>query len=110
VNDVSHTLTRFRAELEGAIARDLDRRRRRARVVRPLAGAVTLAAVGGVLAATLLSSGGPSIVERAEAALAAPSGKPLHMVMVGRTTTADGRVVSWRDEEWLVRTPTFRSS
>jgi hypothetical protein len=102
VNDVSHTLTRFRAELEGAIARDLDRRRRRARVVRPLAGAVTLAAVGGVLAATLLSSGGPSIVERAEAALAAPSGQPLHMVMVGRTTTADGRVVSWRDEEWLV--------
>jgi hypothetical protein len=24
------------------------------------------------------------------------------MVMVGRTTTADGRVVTWRDEEWLV--------
>ena len=89
MTDVSQPMIRFRGQLEAAIARDLDRRRRRARVVRPLAGAVALAAVGGVLAATLLGSSGPSIVERAEAALAAPSGQPLHMVMVGRTTTAE---------------------
>ena len=91
MTDVSPTLTRFRGELEGAVARDLRRRRRRARVARPIAGALTLAAVGGVLAATLVGSSGPSIVERAEAALAAPSGRLLHMVMVGRSTAADGR-------------------
>lgn len=102
MNDLSTTMNRFRAELEGAVARDLDRRRRRARVARPLAGAVALAAVGGVFASTLLGGSGSSIVDRAEAALATPSGQPLHMVMVGRTTTADGRVVRWQDEEWLV--------
>jgi hypothetical protein len=96
------TLVRFRMDLEDAIGRDLDRRRRRTRVARPLAGAVVLAAVGGALASTLLGGGGPSIVDRAEAALAVPSGQALHMVMVGRTTTSDGRVVCWQDEEWLV--------
>jgi hypothetical protein len=102
VTDLSRTMTRFRADLEGAAARDLDRRRRRARVTRALAGAVALAAVVGVLASTLLGGGGPSIVDRAEAALATLSGEPVHMVMVGRTTTADGRIVRWRDEEWLI--------
>jgi hypothetical protein len=102
VNDLSATMIRFRADLEAAVARDLDRRRRRARVTRPLAGAVALAAVVGVLASTLLGGRGPSIVDRAEAALATPSGKPLHMVMLGRTTTADGRVERWQDEEWLI--------
>jgi hypothetical protein len=52
------TLVRFRMDLEDAIGRDLDRRRRRTRVARPLAGAVVLAAVGGALASTLLGGGG----------------------------------------------------
>lgn len=102
MTDLSTSLHHFRADLESAIGRDLDRRRRRSRVARPLAGALVFAAVGGVLAATLLGGSGPSIVDRAEAALNTPNGQPLHMVMVGRTTTADGRVVTWRDEEWLV--------
>jgi hypothetical protein len=101
VNALPDTLTRFRRDLEGAIGRDLDRRRRRARIVRPLAGAAALAVVGGALASTLLGGGSPSIVDRAEAALATPSGRALHMVMIGRTTT-EGRVVHWQDEEWLI--------
>jgi hypothetical protein len=102
VTDLSDTMIRFRADLEGAVARELARRRRRTRVVRPLAGAAVLAVAGGTLAATLLGGSGPSIVDRAEAALNTPGGQPLHMVLVGRSTTADGRVVTWRDEEWLV--------
>lgn len=96
------TLTQFRTELEGAIARDLGRHRRRARTLRPLTATAAVALGGGVAAAVLLVGGGPSIVERAEAALTSPSGQALHMVMVGRSTMADGRVVSWQDEEWLV--------
>jgi len=76
VNTMPDTLARFRMDLEDAIGRDLDRRRRRTRVARPLAGAVVLAAVGGVLASTLLGGGGPSIVDRAEAALAVRAVRP----------------------------------
>ena len=65
MSNLPDTLIRFRVDLEGAIAHDLGRVHRRARVVRPLAGAAVLAAVGGVLAATLLGDGGPSIVDRA---------------------------------------------
>lgn len=95
-------LNRFRVELEKAVALDLDRSRRRSRIVRPIAAALTLAAVIGVVGSIVLSGGGPSVVERAEAALAAPSGQPLHMVMIGTTRRPDGGVVRWRDEEWLI--------
>ena len=70
--------------------------------MRPAIAAVVLAVVGGVVGSIVLSGGGPSIVDRAEAALAAPVGKALHIRMLGSTTTADGRVVRWEDEEWLI--------
>lgn len=51
-------LNRFRVELEKAVALDLDRSRRRSRIVRPIAAALTLAAVIGVVGSIVLSGGG----------------------------------------------------
>jgi hypothetical protein len=102
VTQLPDSLNRFQAELEGAIARDLGRRRRRARVLRPLAAAAVLGVGGALAGPLLLAGGGPSIVNRAEAALTAGSGEFLHIRMLGRTTTPGGQVVEWKDEEWIV--------
>ena len=94
------SLNRFQAELEGAIARDLGHRHRRSRVVRPLVVAAGLAAAG-IAAALVAAGGGPSIVDRAEAALTLDSGSILHMKLDGRQTNPkDGSVTRWEDESW----------
>jgi hypothetical protein len=97
---VPERLNRFQAELESAIGADLARRRRRARIVRPLAVAAAAGIVGAIVLPGALD-GGPSVVDRAEAALATTRGELLHIRMVGQTT-AKGSTVRWADEEWLV--------
>jgi hypothetical protein len=102
VNSLPTTLIEFRRDLEAAVARDLARRRR----VRPLAvrGAVVLgAAACAVTAASsvgFFGQGGPSIVERASAALALHDGSILHVTVAGRQNNGDGTVSTWRDESW----------
>jgi hypothetical protein len=56
-----------------------------------------------VVAATVaeVSGGhGPSVVERASAALAVTEGTILHVTVVGRQNNGDGSESTWRDESW----------
>jgi hypothetical protein len=100
VNALPDSLLRFRGDLEAAISCDLGRRRRR--LVRPAALAAAAAAAAGVLAFLLVGGAGPSIVGRAEAALAGGGDSLLHIRMLGSQMNPDGSVVRWEDEEWLV--------
>jgi hypothetical protein len=92
-------LSRFRTQLEQAIAADSARRRRRLRVARPVA--LTAGAIAaGIAAFLLVGGGGPSIVDRAQAALSASQGEILHMRLLGTQSNPDGTVVHWQDESW----------
>ena len=92
------SLVRFQHELETAIRRD--RRRQRRRVV--LRSAISVAAVAAVALGVLgaVPRTGPSVVERAAAALQAADGTILHTVLVGTLTRQDGpidlRIETWR--------------
>jgi hypothetical protein len=92
-------LDRFGAELETAVQRDLGLRRTRRRLLRAAAvSAAAVAAAFGVLA--VLPAGGPSVVERAMAALAASDDAILHIELRGEQRNPDGSVVTWRSESW----------
>jgi hypothetical protein len=100
------TLDRFGAELENAVRRDLGARRRRRRMLRAAAlSAVAVAAAFGVLSA--LPTGGPSIVERAAAALELSDDTILHYQLSGEQRNPDGSVVIWRSETWQLRVAPF---
>ncbi len=100
MTDVPDTLTRFRGELEGAAARDLDRRRRRRKTLRPAVATAVFVSAGAVAAAFLLVGGGPSIVDKAQAALVAQPGSILHMKTTLTRTGPDGSVSGAREEDW----------
>lgn len=96
-------LVDFGHELETAIARDLAARRsrRRALVVRVAAMAAAAAMVVVVAGVPReLTGRGPSVVERAAAALAAPPGSIVHIRMVATQDNGDGTSVSWESESW----------
>jgi hypothetical protein len=109
MNALPPTLDRFGAELENAVRRDLGSRRRRRRAIR---GAVVLA-VAAASALGLLSAfgtGGPSVVDRAAAALQSSNDSILHYQMNAEQQNGDGTSVSWSSETWqlLVRPYTRR--
>ena len=98
MNVLPPSLDRFGEELEGAVHRDLAGRRRRRRYVR---GATVLAVVAaaalGLLSA--LPTGGPSIVEKAAAALAADD-SILHYQVNAVQDNGDGTTATWSSETW----------
>lgn len=100
------TLDRFGAELEDAVRRDLGARRTRGRMFR---GAALLAAAAaaalGVLSA--LPTGGPSVVERAAAALQSSDDAILHYQLTAEQRNPDGTTVGWRSETWQLRVAPF---
>jgi hypothetical protein len=99
MNALPPTLERFGAELETAARRDLGTRRRRRRTLRGAAAlAVAAAAALGILSA--LPTGGPSVVERAEAALAASGDTILHYQVDAEQHNPDGSVATWHSETW----------
>jgi hypothetical protein len=94
------TLERFGAELANAAHRDLVGRRRRRRLTRS-AALVAVAAAGAVGVLSLVStSGGPSIVDRAAAALQSSGDTILHYRMNAEEQNGDGTSVNWHSETW----------
>jgi outer membrane lipoprotein-sorting protein len=99
MTDLPPTLDRFGAELETAVGRDLRSRRTRRHLVRGVAVvAVVAAAALGVL--SVLPSGGPSVVQRAAAALQSSNHSILHYQMDATQQNGDGTSVSWSSETW----------
>jgi outer membrane lipoprotein-sorting protein len=97
------TLERFGAELEDAIRRDLGHRRTRRRMIRATAVLAVVAAGALGLLSTLTSGGGPSVVERAAAALRASDDTILHYRLSAEQQNGDGTSVSWHSETWQLR-------
>ena len=100
------TLERFGAELENAVRRDLGSRRRRRRTVR---GAAVLAVVAAVAlgVSSALTTRGPSVVERAAAALQSSDDTILHFQMNAVQQNGDGTSVSWQSETWQLLVPPY---
>ena len=100
------SLDRFGAELENAVRRDLGSRRRRRRLFR---GAAVLAAAAaaalGILSA--LPTGGPSVVQRAAAALESSDDSILHYQLNAQQQNPDGTSVSWSSETWQLLVPPY---
>jgi len=100
------TLDRFGVELENAVRHDLGAQRRKRWMLRAAALSVAAAAAAlGLL--TALPTGGPSVVERAAAALEPPDDTILHYQLNGEQRNPDGSVVTWRSETWQLRVAPF---
>jgi outer membrane lipoprotein-sorting protein len=96
------SLDRFGPELENAVRRDLGSRRRRRRLVRSAAVlAVAAAASLGLLSA--FGTGGPSVVQRAAAALQSSDDTILHYQFNAEQQNGDGTVATWSQETWQLR-------
>jgi hypothetical protein len=96
------SLDHFGPELENAVRRDLGARRRRRRLVRAAAVlAVVAAAALGLLSA--LGTGGPSVVQKAAAALQSSDDTILHYQFDAEQQNGDGNVATWRQETWQLR-------
>lgn len=100
------SLDRFGAELENAVGRDLRTRRTRRRIVR---GGLVLAAVGAAALGLLsgLTGGGPSVVQRAAAALESSDAGILHYQIDAEQQNGDGTSVTWHSETWQLRVAPF---
>ena len=98
MNPLPRSLDRFGEELESAVRRDLRARRTRRRAIRSAAVlAVAAATVLGLLSA--LPTGGPSVVEKAAAALA-PDDSILHFRLKAVQHNGDGTTATWQSETW----------
>jgi outer membrane lipoprotein-sorting protein len=106
MNTLPPTLGRFGDELEDAVRRDLGHRRRRRRAIR---GAVVLAAVAaaalGLLSA--FGTGGPSVVDRAAAALQSSDDSILHYRFNATQQNGDGTTATWSQETWQLLVPPY---
>jgi len=106
MNTLPPSLDDFRAELENAVRRDLASRRRRRRLLGGAAVAAAAAAVSlGVLSA--LPNGGPSVVQRAMAALDSSDNTILHYQMSAEQQNGDGSVATWHSETWQLLVAPF---
>jgi outer membrane lipoprotein-sorting protein len=94
------TLERFGAELETAVRRDLGRRQVRRRMIRATVVLAVVAAGALGLLSALTNGGGPSVVERAAAALQASDDTILHFQLNAVQQNGDGTSVSWHSETW----------
>jgi outer membrane lipoprotein-sorting protein len=94
------TLERFGAELEDAARRDLGHRRTRRRLIRATAVLAVVAAGALGLLSAVTNGGGPSVVERAAAALQASDDTILHYQLNAEQQNGDGTSVSWHSETW----------
>jgi outer membrane lipoprotein-sorting protein len=102
MNALPPVLDRFGDELENAVGRDLRIRRRSRRMVRGAAVlAVAAAAALGLLSG--LTGGGPSVVERAAAALQSSDDSILHYQFDATQQNGDGSVATWNQETWQLR-------
>ena len=102
MNALPPSLDRFGAELEDAVRRDHGSRRRRRLLVRGAALTAAAAAVAlGVLSA--LPTGGPSVVQRAAAALASSGDSILHYQFDAVQQNGDGTTATWSQETWQLR-------
>jgi outer membrane lipoprotein-sorting protein len=99
MNPLPPSLDRFGEELESAVRRDLGTRRRRRYALR---GAVVLAVAAAVALGVLsaLPTGGPSVVKKAAAALAADDDSILHYQMNAVQDNGDGTTATWSSETW----------
>jgi outer membrane lipoprotein-sorting protein len=96
------SLDQFGSELENAVRRDVGVRRRRRRMVRAAAVlAVVAAAALGLLSA--LGTGGPSVVQKAAAALQSSDDTILHYQFDAEQQNGDGTVATWTQETWQLR-------
>ena len=102
MNALPPSLDRFGDELENAVGRDLRTRRRRRYAIR---GAVVLATAAaaalGLLSA--FGSAGPSVVDRAAAALQPSGDSILHFKFDATQDNGDGTVATWSQETWQLR-------
>jgi outer membrane lipoprotein-sorting protein len=96
------SLDRFGDELEHAAGRDLRSRRTRRHLVR---GAVVLAVAGAAALGLLsgLTGGGPSVVQRAAAALQSSDDSILHYQFDATQQNGDGTSATWNQETWQLR-------
>jgi outer membrane lipoprotein-sorting protein len=96
------TLDRFGAELESAVCRDLGKRRKRRRLT---VGATLTAAAAAVALGVLsaLPTGGPSVVQRAAAALEPSDDSILHYRFDAVQQNGDGTEATWNQETWQLR-------
>jgi hypothetical protein len=102
MNALPPSLDDFGPELENAVRRDLGSRRRRRRTVRAAAVlAVAAAAALGLLSG--FGTGGPSVVQRAAAALESSGDTILHFRFDAEQHNPDGTVATWNQETWQLR-------
>ena len=102
------SLIDYRDALEGAVRRDVARRRARKVALRwAIAAAVVAAAALGALSLVSRHGAGASVVDRAAAAIASSPGTILHVDMLGSQTNGDGSVITWRDESWQQESPPY---
>ena len=106
MNALPPTLDRFGDELEDAVRRDLGHRRRRRRAIR---GAVVLAAVAAAALGLLsvFGTGGPSVVDRAAAALQSSDDSILHYRFNATQRNGDGTTATWQQETWQLLVPPY---
>ncbi|HKD93937.1 MAG TPA: hypothetical protein VKB43_04420 [Gaiellaceae bacterium] len=106
MNALPPSLDRFGDELENAVHRDLGTRRRRRRLIRSAAVlAVVAAAALGLL--SVFGSGGPSVVDRAAAALQSSGDTILHYQFDATQQNGDGTTATWSDETWQLLVPPY---
>jgi hypothetical protein len=106
MTDLPPTLDRFGPQLENAVRRDLRVRRARRRVAGTAGVLAAVAAVAlGILSA--LPSGGPSVVQRAAAALQSSDDSILHYQVDAQQQNGDGTSVGWSSETWQLRVPPY---
>jgi outer membrane lipoprotein-sorting protein len=106
MNVLPPSLDRFGDELENAVGRDLGARRARRRAIR---GAVVLAAVAAAALGLLsvFGAGGPSVVDRAAAALQSSDDSILHYAFDATQQNGDGTTATWHQETWQLLVPPY---